>query len=397
MKWTQNSAKKPKKTRAGQPAVLEKATLAGGCFWCVEADLEKLDGVKEAISGYAGGDVIRPSYKEVSSGETGHLEAVQILFDPQKISYSQILDAFWRTIDPTDKGGQFADRGMQYSTAIFYHNEEQKKTAQRSKKELEEKGPFKKSIATSIRSFKNFYKAEGYHQDYYKKSKLKYSFYRYRSGRDQFLKRIWGAFKDFRPFSNLKSSKGGKKQNRDFLVPGKNESSQHKSLKSKHGALAINKPLGKHSQKPRADSRVYSKPPVREIKSKLTELQYRVTQESATEPPFQNPYWDKKTAGIYVDIVSGEPLFSSLDKYDSGTGWPSFTKPLVQENIITKKDGFFRIEARSQHGDSHLGHLFSDGPPPTGLRYCVNSAALRFVPKEQLEKEGYSAFAGLFK
>ena len=339
---------------------LETATLAGGCFWCIESDLEKIKGIKAVISGYTGGDKINPSYKEVSSGSTGHLEAVQVFFDPKEISYSQVLDVFWRKINPLDEGGQFVDRGQQYSTAIFYHNEEQKKQAENSKKELQEKGPFKEPIATPILAFKNFYKAEDYHQDYYKKNPLKYQFYRFRSGRDQFLKKTWDKIKDFRALPLFKSQKAS---------ANIEESS-------------------------------YSKPSLEEIKNKLSPLQYKVTQKDGTEPPFDNKYWDNKQEGIYVDIVSGEPLFSSLDKYDSKTGWPSFTKALVPENIITKEDRKLfikRTEVRSKHADSHLGHVFSDGPKPLGLRYCINSASLNFIAKEDLEKKGYGAFVHLFK
>lgn len=336
----------------------ETITLAGGCFWCMEAYFQERFGVVDVFSGFAGGSEEDASYLKVVEGQTGHREAVQVIYDPRSISTKEIIDEYWTQFDPTDNGGSFADRGFQYTTAIFYHNDEQKQIAQESKKRLEDSGLFNEPIATQILPFTTFFEAEEYHQDYYKKASSHYERYKKASGREGFIEETW----------------------------------------AKDAAIEFLKAEEEKKAEARGDYD-YTDEEIAELLANLDPLAYHVVAEGGTESPFNNKYWDNKAEGIYVDIVTKEPLFSSTHKYDSGTGWPSFWRSIDDDSVYLEEDnsiGIKRTEVRTD--TSHLGHVFDDGPVEQGgRRFCINSSSLDFVAKEDLESRGYGEYLYLFE
>lgn len=348
--------------QSAQKAILPGTTktmmVAGGCFWCVEADIEKLPGVTGVVSGYAGGATLNPTYQNYAAG--GHKEVVEVTYDPAVISYEEILIYALKHMDPTDPNGSFNDRGAYYGPAFYYTNDEEKKTIDTLITEVNANGPFQKDLAVAVETTPTFYKAEDYHQDYYKGSltSLKYTYYRNASGRDAFIKKYWGT-------------------DTGVTVSWRKTTNTTQSMNEKPWLT-------------------YVKPSVEILKTQLDNTTFTVTQEDGTERAGTSPLDKNYERGIYVDILSGEPLFSSRDKFDSGTGWPSFVRPIEVGAVIEREDNTFfskRTEVRSKIADNHLGHVFADGPRDRGgLRYCMNGVSLRFVPESAMQAGGYEAY-----
>lgn len=310
--------------------------LAGGCFWGTEKYFSEINGVVETEVGYANGKTNNPSYEDVCHRNTGHAETVKVVYNSNKLSLNFILNLFYEVIDPTSINKQGGDSGTQYRTGIYYVDSNDRNIIVGSIEDLSKK--FTKPIVIEVLPLQNYFPAETYHQKYL----------------------------DNNPFGYCHIGKEKFQKAKDAIDTKKIYQKKHKD----------------------------------ELLSTLNEMQFNVTQNNATEPPFKNDYYDNFKKGIYVDVTTGEPLFVSTDKFDSGCGWPSFSKPISDDLIIDISDNSFgmkRTEVRSKTGDTHLGHVFDDGPKDKGgLRYCINSASLKFIPKEEMDENGYGYLLSLF-
>ncbi len=361
----------PENNKSDDSGLLRSSVIfAGGCFWCVETDLEKAPGVIDVISGYSGGRTKEPTYDTYAAG--GHREVVFVLYDPQQVNFAGLVEYFIKHIDPLNRHGQFNDKGLQYSPAIYYDNEQEKAEVERVIRAIDDMKVYRGKIGVVVEPREAFWPAEEYHQNYHQKNTVKYQYFRLASGRDAFVNQVWGV-------------RAGKLE-LPGAFPETATTTQSRDVEGEQGA-----------EKPWLS---FKKPSAVELRKTLTPMQFKVTQQDGTETAFRNSYWDNKKVGIYVDVVSGAPLFSSQTKFESGTGWPSFVEPIEPDAVTYKNDRkmfYTRIEVRSRYGDNHLGHVFDDGPVNRGgKRFCMNSAALRFVPKEKMHEEGYGDYLKIF-